>query len=277
MHNQFHLQHFTGNEDTFHIARVTVHSRHDLSLHNHDYAEIFWIESGSGYHIINGKQVLLNPGSLVMIRPDDEHTFNSSQTGLTIMNVAFPADTLTYLHSRYFTNTSSYFWINDPLPYHITLDMDAIKNISQNAEKIWRHTRSKFYLDTLLLFIFGLIADDKNLERNSNAPAWLLQTVQRYNTPQCFKQGARGFAALCQKNIDHVNKVVRLAYEKTLSELVTELRMSFAAKQLSMTNAPIKLICDDCGFNNLGHFYKTFKSIYGQTPVAYRESNQTII
>ncbi len=277
MSTRFLLRQFIGEDDSFHIARVTIHSRYDLSLHSHDYAEIFWIENGNGYHIINGQKVPLRPGNLVMIRPDDEHTFTSSTAGLTIMNLAFPADTLDYLRERYFSDYNSYFWINTPLPYHTLMDMALIRRISQKCEKTWKYKKSKFYLDTLLLFILGLIAANKDLEIDNQIPAWLHNAIQDYTTPELFKQGPAGFAALCEKNIDHVNRVVRGAYGKTLSELVTELRMSFAAKQLSMTNNPIKVICNDCGFANLGHFYKTFKETFNQTPTAYRETSQTIV
>jgi AraC family cel operon transcriptional repressor len=277
MKTQFRLRQFIGDEDSFHIARVTIHSHYDLSLHCHDYAEIFWIENGNGYHIINGKKMPLSPGSLVMIRPDDEHTFASSSAGLTVMNLAFQTETLDYFRNRYFADFQSYFWINTTLPYHTLMDMTLIKQISQKAEKTWNYKKSKFYLDSLLLFIFGLIAANKDLAVNNQIPAWLSSAIQEYASPPLFKQGINGFAAICEKNIDHVNRVVRASYNKTLSELVTELRMAFAAKQLSMTNAPIKVICNDCGFTNLGHFYKTFKAAFNQTPIAYRQTNQTII
>jgi mannose-6-phosphate isomerase-like protein (cupin superfamily) len=277
MKTQFLLRQFIAEADSFHIARVTIHSRYDLSLHYHDYAEILWIENGTGYHIINGQKIPLKPGHLVMIRPEDEHTFTSSGTGLTVMNLAFPAETLDYFRARYFADCSSYFWTNTPLPYYVLMDMSLIRRISQKAEKTWKYKKSIFYLDTLLLFIFGLIAANKDLEVDNQIPVWLYNAIQDYTTPELFKQGAAGFAALCEKNIDHVNRVVRSAYDKTLSELITGLRMAFAAKQLSMTNNPIKVICNDCGFTNLGHFYKTFKETFNQTPTAYRETSQTIV
>jgi quercetin dioxygenase-like cupin family protein len=277
MNTRFLLKQFISAGDSFHIARVTIHTRYDLSLHSHDYAEISWIENGSGYHIINGQRIPLKPGNLMMIRPDDEHTFTSTGMGLTVMNLAFPADTLDYLRERYFADSTSYYWTNTELPYHVVMDMALIRRISQKAEKTWKYKKSKFYLDTLLLFIFGLIAANNDLEVDNQVPAWLYNAIQDYTTPELFAQGAPGFAALCEKNIDHVNRVVKSCYEKTLSELITELRMTFASKQLSMTNNPIKVICNDCGFTNLGHFYKTFKLSFNQTPTAYRETSQTIV
>jgi AraC family cel operon transcriptional repressor len=266
-----------GDEDALHIARVTIHSRDDLSQHNHDYAEIFWIESGKGLHIINGQQLPLGAGSLVMIRPDDEHTFTSNGHGLTIMNLAFPAETLAYFRNRYFLETNDYFWTPDSLPYATLLDKTQVRRLSQKAEETWKNKKSKFYLDALLLFIFNLTDTNKDLDLNPQIPAWLQKAAREYVTPEWFKQGIMGFATLCGKNADHINRVTRACYQQTLSEFITGLRMDFAARQLSMTNTPIKAICNDCGFGNLGHFYKTFKATFNQTPIAYREANQTIV
>ena len=274
---KFLLKNFIRGDEAFHLARVTIHSRHDLSLHKHNFAEIFWVESGSGTHLINDRKISLEPGHLVMIRPDDQHTFMSARGGLTIMNLAFPLDTLHHLRSRYFAGTDSFFWTPDVVPYQTLLAVSAVRRISQRAEEVLQNRKSSFYLDHLLLFIFRLLFDTDSLAADQKIPAWLNHAIRGFSTPLMFKQGVRGFAGLAERNIDHVNRTVQRTLHKTLTDLVTELRMNFASKQLSITNTPIKTICNDCGFTNLGHFYKTFKEVYQQTPSAYRRSSQTIV
>jgi AraC family cel operon transcriptional repressor len=274
---KFLLKNFVRGDEAFHLARVTIHSRHDLSLHRHDFAEIFWVESGSGTHLVNGCKIMLEPGHLVMIRPDDQHTFTSAKGGITLMNLAFSLHTLQHLRNRYFTGADSFFWTRDILPYQTLLAVSSVRRISQRAEEVLQNRKSNFYLDHLLLFIFRLLFDNDSLSADQKIPAWLNQAIRSYSTPLLFKQGVRGFADLAERNIDHANRTVQRAMHKTLTDLVTELRMNFAAKQLSITNVPIKTICNDCGFTNLGHFYKTFKQVYQQTPSAYRKSSQTIV
>lgn len=274
---KFLLKNFIRDDEAFHLARVTIHSRHDLSLHRHNYAEIFWVESGSGTHLINDRKIMLEPGHLVMIRPDDQHTFTSARGGLTLMNLAFSLDTLHHLRSRYFAGVDSFFWTPDVVPYQTLLAVSSVRRISQRAEEVLQNRKSSFYLDHLLLFIFRLLFDNDNLPADQKIPSWLNHAIRGFSTPPMFKQGVRGFAVLAERNIDHVNRTVQRILHKTLTDLVTELRMNFASKQLSITNTPIKTICNDCGFTNLGHFYKTFKEVYHQTPSAYRRSNQTIV
>lgn len=90
--SQFKLSYFLSANEVFHIARVNITSSQDLSLHTHDYAEILWIEKGTGYHHVNGRQVRLSAGDMVMIRPRDCHTFSATGRGITLVNIAFPTE-----------------------------------------------------------------------------------------------------------------------------------------------------------------------------------------
>lgn len=274
---RFLLENFIQENDKFHIARTTIHSRNDLSLHDHDYAEIFWVEKGTGQHLVNGHKIALLPGHMVMIRPQDQHTFTSDKNGITIMNLAFPIETMEHLRSRYFPDSHSYFWTNDALPFHKLMDLNTINQISKRAENYWKCQKNNLYIDSILLSIFRFISLYDNVKvENESIPAWLNKGLQEFSSPELFKTGPNGFARLCEKNIDHVNRTVKRVFNKTLSALVNELRMNYAAQQLSITNVPIKTICMDCGITNLGHFYNIFKETYHQPPSVYRKSTQII-
>ena len=271
---RFLLKNFIKGDEKFFIARAKIHSRQDLSMHRHDYAEIFWVENGNGIHLINDRKIPLSPGQIVMIRPDDAHTF-LSKNGITVMNLAFPLQTMDYLERRYFTGVNSFFWDDNELPFQTSISSSEMRMLSKRADEIWQYRNSLLYLDGFLLFIFRLLLEKKNRLVNTDIPVWLNNAIHDFSTPDLFKQGAPGFAGLCGKNMDHVNRIIRKSSDKTLTDLVTELRMTFAARQLSLTNVPIKIICGDCGINNLGHFYKMFRKSYHQTPSQYRQTNQT--
>ena len=138
------------------------------------------------------------------------------------------------------------------------------------------HSRSNIELDSLLLVIFRQITLHEALATPADIPVWLVRAIQEYTTPDLFRRGCAGFAGLCGRNGDYVNRTVRLHFGKSLTELTNELKMRYAATQLVITGMPIKEISSNCGFPNLGHFYKTFKSLYNQTPKKYRRINQTM-
>ena len=274
----FELSSFLHPGETFHLARVNIISRQDLSFHTHDYAELLWIEKGSGYHLVNGERLRIEPGDLIMIRPQDAHTYAASTKGggITLINIAFPAETLHHFRERYFPDSSQYFWSTGAMPYRIQLPAEILHQLSASAEETMSHSRSNIELDSLLLFIFRQITLHEALATPADIPVWLVRAIQEYTTPDLFRRGCAGFAGLCGRNGDYVNRTVRLHFGKSLTELTNELKMRYAATQLIITSMPIKEISSNCGFPNLGHFYKTFKSLYNQTPKKYRRINQTM-
>lgn len=58
---------------------------------------------------------------------------------------------------------------------------------------------------------------------------------------------------------------------KKLFDFVTELRVAFAAKLLINSNISISKIAYDCGYNNLSHFNRQFKTVTSTTPTEYRK------
>lgn len=277
-HSRFELSYFLQPGDKFHIARVNITSKNDLSCHRHDYAELFWVEKGAGYHNVNGYKIRIEEGDIVMVRPDDSHCFIPSSKGLTIINIAFGTETLDYFHGRYFPDSNIYFWSRSMFPYMVKVPKDVLKRISARAEESMQYRRSNIQLDSMLLFIFRqLTAYERVLTDVAGVPIWLFNAVKQYNNPEFFRGGTASFVELCGRNISYVNRVVRKYYGKTLTDLINEFKIQYAKTQLFLTDMPIKEICYNCGFRNMGHFYEVFKSICGQPPLQYRRVNQMIV
>ena len=58
--------------------------------------------------------------------------------------------------------------------------------------------------------------------------------------------------------------------QKTFSQYLNELRISYACKLLINDNFSIARICYECGFNSLSYFNRQFKLITKKTPKMYR-------
>ena len=272
----FVLSDFLAKNEVFHIARVTISSKHDLSYHSHNYAELLWIENGEGVHHINRYNIPVKKNELIMIRPVDKHTFSTKGNPMTLVNIAFSKKSLAYFKERYFFNLNTYFWVKTVLPFHITISENLIKRLSSRANETMKFQRSNLQLDSLLLFIFRNISINESGIPHSNAPLWLLNAINKYNGADYFKEGMTSFVRLCDRNPDYVNRVVKEVFNKTLTEFVNDIRIKYATNQLILTNLPIKTISDFCGFTSLAYFYKQFKFRLGLTPLKYREIHQTM-
>jgi len=264
--------------DLFHIVRRTITTDENLDYHDHDYAEIFWIKEGSGYHIINGEKIPIKKGTLCMVRPEDTHTFiiSGNTSGLVVTNIAFYLESLNLFKERYFPNSDSFFWVKGKLPYSCQLSTGQLNELSGITDYILSKQRDNLHLDIIVLHIFKTLTDRYSFN-NVDIPHWLLFAMKQYNTPKQFRNGVSGFVALTNRSTDYVNKTIKQHLNQTLTETITKIKMNYAAQRLTMTNVPIKTICFDCGFNAIGHFYKTFKKYNGLTPKEFRDINYKII
>ncbi len=274
---RFRLEAFLNSaQEVFHVARTTINTTEDLQIHRHNYAEVFWIKSGCGIHLINGEERPLKKGMLCMIRPNDRHSFklDKKQDSLVITNIAFDEQNLGYYKNRYFPELDRYFWTGDKLPFCTQLDAGKLNGLSALADRLLSQPRDHLHLDYAMIRIFRLI---HILEGGKlDIPHWLAYAMDNFNTPAQYKAGVQGFVALTGRSADHVNRVLQKKLKQTLTETITNARLQYARQQLIMTNSPVKSICFDCGFDSVSYFYRLFKKYTGQTPIEYRKKNHKI-
>jgi AraC family transcriptional regulator len=70
----------------------------------------------------------------------------------------------------------------------------------------------------------------------------------------------------------HLAVAFRRRYGCTVGEYVRRLRIEFACDEISNTEKPLALIAQDAGFFDQSHFCKTFKTLTGQSPGAFRNT-----
>ncbi|MFW5877664.1 MAG: AraC family transcriptional regulator [bacterium] len=274
---KFLLEQFLDNgSDVFHLARTTISSGDSLSMHYHNYAEVFWIKSGQGIHCINGEEIKIQKGTLCMIRPQDKHTFKVTPDDqpLVITNIAFSHKILDYFKVRYFPGSDTYFWLKENLPFCTRLKTDHLNELSARIDQLFAEPRDYLQLDYILITLFRLI-DSLEIKQN-DIPAWLIYAMNNYDTPEQFLKGISGFVELTGHSTAHVNRTLRKHLKQTLTETVIRIRINYASQQLIMTNASVKSICADCGFRSLSYFYRLFNKYTGHTPVDYRKKNHKI-
>lgn len=276
---KFNLESFlVDSNEVFHLARITLRSKGDIQMHTHDYAEIFWIEEGEGFHLINGENVKISPGYLCTVRPGDEHTFiaNSRVKGLTITNLAFKSSTLDYFQNRYFPDTNLYFWSKSHLPFSFRVPKEELNLLSGKADHVINQQKNNIHLDRLLLFIFEIIEPSYE-DFDPDMPYWLQLALENYNSPALFKKGVDGFLSLTNKSLDHCNRIIKKYTGKTLTDTINGAKIKYAARLLVMTDASVKTIASDCGYGNIGYFYRVFKANFKMSPKDYRIYNKRII
>ncbi|WP_147569989.1 helix-turn-helix domain-containing protein, partial [Edwardsiella tarda] len=104
-------------------------------------------------------------------------------------------------------------------------------------------------------------------------PLWLRDTVSEMHDKQKFGENALvNMVMLSGKSQEYLTRATRRYYDKTPMQIIHDIRINFAKKQLEITNYSITDIAFDAGYSSPSLFIKTFKKITSLTPNSYRKN-----
>ena len=260
----------------YHLARVQYQPGQRCEVHDHDFAELFFIEAGQGVHRINGRTVELNVGDLVWIRPDDRHGFSTPRgQSFTMVNLAFATTTVDDLAQRYF-NDAPWPAAGNAMPASWQLDESALRQLRDGTAELSRPTQRQIDLDVFLLNVLRRVDDQTARDETSPQPQWLRDAVAAFTEADDLTGGTSALVELAGKSPEHVSRTVRKCFDQTTSELVNTVRLDRAAHLLRMTGRPIIDVAYEAGFENLGYFYRRFGERFGTTPRKFRAAAHAV-
>ena len=256
----------------FNLVRVSDSQNILPGLHTHDYAEVFWINDGTCRHTINGREEILGAGDLVFLRPRDRHEIRRiGRNGFSFTNLAFPAVVLEDLHQRYAEEMGQLYGAAEKFPRRERLLEYRLHELEQSALDLASVPRSRLRLEQFLCSLFVSVLPGGAPEAgNRSVPAWLRQACMRLREPDVFSRGVSGFAKIAGCCPEHLARCTRLHMGQTPHELITDARMRFAARLLTMTSQSVTAISLECGYAHPGRFYAAFNRHFGTTPLRYR-------
>src|SRR5262245_52659380 len=104
------LRDFLGPGHACHFAVTDVCWPDPQNMHAHDFMELFWIESGRGWHWINGQRRELVERRLALVRADDQHAFSASDgRAMRLANFAFATAMWREIRRQYGEGTADAF------------------------------------------------------------------------------------------------------------------------------------------------------------------------
>ncbi len=265
--------------EAFHVQSDLRTKPWGLAYHQHDFAEIFWLYTGTGRHRINGQIQELRAGQLVFIRPDDCHTLELiAPNVMGLVNVAFPLSTLRHIQQRYFPRDKRWFWKKAELPEVCTLEPARLTRLQEWADALGDAPRTIFEIERFLLNVFHLVA--AGVERETlppEAPDWLAAACVKIRERAQMQEGVAAWVRLAGRSPEHVARVTRQWLGLSPTEYVNQLRLDFLERQLRLTSHPILDLVLEAGFSNLGHAYRLFKNRYGLPPRQYRQKHRKVV
>jgi len=253
----------------------------NVEPHRHGQYEFILALTDNIAHRINGTMQILSEGTLLFIRPDDEHEF-----------ISIPGKNQEFICFSYtkeaFNRFSDYMagtdfpltkLLNSPLPPMCRLSKYEKEHIYIRIQDLnYVRSEDKDRINTnfrlLLCDIFTHFADSSpDNYSNIFVPDWLDRTCAKMKMRENFSLGLSKMIELSEKTPEHLSRSIKKYFGITPSEYINNIRLDFAANQLLTTSNSVLDICLDSGFDNTVYFHKKFKEKFGETPSHFRKKS----
>lgn len=242
------------------------------NVHDHDFYELFWVELGPGVHCIEGKAQTVHPGTLQLIRPEDQHGFHCFPgTPFEFTNVTFFPETVETISRRYFPDEVSYFDVVDWREREFRGLSAYIGDFRAAAAELHAGRRDRLAVERCLLNILGTLRNA--LQATAPIPGWLVSFRNDLHQQANFGPGIAQMVRKTGRCAEHVSREFRRYYGRTPTEEMNEARLRYAATQLRGTAVKVVDLALELGLENLGYFYRLFAREFGCTPAEYRRAH----
>ena len=251
--------------------------------HTHDYVEMVYMCQGETKHIVNGAELLLREGELLILGQHARQKIRAAgERDIAVNFIVRPeffGGILTFLGDeetplRRFVldclcgggeRSYLYFQVADILPIQNLIENLLYTLISDTPNKRGIHQM------TMGLLFAQLMNHTESLHFASSDDAVLVR-VLRY-VEEHYQDGSLGeIAAALPYEITALSRLIKRKTGKTYTELLQEKRLSQAAWMLRNTDKKVDEIAHSVGYENLTYFHRLFSGRFGTTAKKYRDS-----
>ncbi len=273
-------------ESAFKAVKYTV-PYFDMSFHHHPEYELVYISQGSGTRNIGASIHKYEAGDMVLIGPGLAHVWMSPQTYLKEDSEHIVQAFVVQFHENLLTSLMDTPEFNnikvllERSHYGVKVSAEISELIAINLEALL----SLSGIDRIreLLKILDLLSHDKQqvLLNRSDYPPPLSKSDGRINAVHqfvvsCYDQQISSRDGAQMANMEHSAfcRLFKSKTQKTFTQFLNATRIDQARQLLLENQLTVTQIAYQCGFNNLGHFYKQFKKVMGMTPRAFFQDSE---
>lgn len=263
---------------TFSCSKLNSETE-NFFVHTHEYYEFFLVTENSAVHLINEARIILPPGTLVFIRPDDRHTFEKPQKNFSLINfcisLEFMDSVTAYLQDCYDFKP----FLEASMPPTITLNKQKMQKLILALMSLTDITydhifQKKLSAKSILIKIFAEYFNNYSLiYDDSDIPLWLSYTYEEMKKIENLCEGLPRMVEIANKSKEHLSRCFKQYYNTTPTDFITDSRLEYICSTLLNQNINITDIVYQSGFQNMSWFYTSFKRKYGMTPKEYITKN----
>ena len=273
---------FVINEARLFGARQSIsartHTRYvDFPLHKHNYVEMMIVLSGKITHEIDGEELTLSKGEILVMNKHVTHSIRRSgkeDIGVNIiMSDRFTDGVAAELSGTVFSSLIKENSKEGGTPIYLAFSTDGRKYIENVIENLLFELTEKdgdtgIMTGTVSLLLRYLSIENKELmrvgslggDKDEARRLEILSYVRsHYRTATLTELSERLYLT-----VPYLSKITGELFGKSFKELVVDERMSRAKAAFETTKMPIGDVIRSVGYENESYFHREFKKRFGK-------------
>ena len=253
--------------------------------HIHDYIEMNFVYSGTCSQSVDGKDVLLQKGQVLLIDTECPHSIGYLGDDDILLSIIIPK---AYLRESFLSQISqdnflTRFFIQalntqTDHDHYILFHSEENERISLFfAELCCEYFDPSINANDITLHLFYLILAElinvyeSDLVTTAKSPqsslAFSILHYMQHNFQTCTQSDV---AELFHISPNYVTTLLKKEIGMSYIQLVQTYRLDYSAQLLNSTSLPVTEIAAKAGYENVTFFYRKFREKYGCSPKDYR-------
>ena len=250
--------------------------------HTHDYVEMVYMCRGETRHRINGNEIVLREGELLMLGQNARQSIAPAGEDDVAVNFIvrpeFFSGTLSYLGEeetplrRFVVNCLAGQSEAGFLLFHVS-GVLPVQNLIENLlytlnEEI---PNRRGILQSTMGLLFAQLLNHTDVLQFATPEQNAVLSVLRYLEEHYTDGSLSEMAARLHYDLPYLSRLIRKTTGKNYTDLLQEKRLSQAAWLLRNTNLRVDEIALSVGYENISYFHRLFAARFSSSPKKYRD------
>lgn len=274
------------------LIQVRTHTRFvHFPRHTHNYIEVIYMCSGSTHHVIDGKDVFLQEGEVLLLNQKAvQEIYPAGMDDVAVNFIVLPEFFDYSLKMMGEEKNLLRDFVIDCLKgengaagyiHFKVADILPIQNLLENLIwSIWHRQPNKRSINQItmgLLFLQLMNYTDRMETGFGNRQQGVMISVLGY-VEEHYRDGELSkLARLLHYDLYWLSREIKKITGKNYTELVQEKRLNQAVYLLEHTTMSVMDIGMSVGYDNMSYFHRIFQKRYGMTPRKYRVTKKVTV
>ena len=261
-----------GGIDILHLNSKTKHAT-SLKDHRHEYYILGIVIKGAGLLKCDMGIISFKPNSILLVKPFQVH---SSQQ-IDANSEGYFISVAPFLLPSFCRDIFDGLNVSDQTVELSANEMNSLLKMAEllletfNAESKFKVQMSINLMNALVIYACSFFTSAKKLvNQQQSQPFIITQNFKELVLVDSFLHSPSYFAQKLNVSVSHLNDCVKTLTGLSVTQYLQETMMLEAKRKLYYTNADVKSIAFNLGFEDHAYFSRLFKKLAKVTPLAFR-------